>query len=266
MSMDTSHDVGSIGPGTERHNNDAACGACGAALTLSSQHGYPNWAALSYSCPDCGLGEAVEVTATGDLGERTKRYLDSLRSSTATCVSALRLAAFVTGDIVTGTLWIERVDEYTYVVDLPERASPWELLQFADQVAVGPLETSRQGGRVVVRDTRWTSTDDWVEVRADGGSTQVRTVDDVADATDPFAVSEDTEPRTKRAKTENMDVSFLAKPGRYEVHSASDSYYEVDVLEETCTCPDRAERCKHLRRVDLEIRAGLVPRPDGRLP
>jgi len=50
------------------------------------------------------------------------------------------------------------------------------------------------------------------------------------------------------------------------VHSASDSVYEVDVLAETCSCPDRAERCKHLRRVDIEIREGLVPRPDGRLP
>lgn len=265
--MDTSPNVDGIGSGTERSNHDAACGACGTALALGSQHGYPNWAALSYCCPDCGLGEAVEVTATGDLGERTQRYLDSLRSSAASGVSALRLAAFVTGDIVTGTLWIERVDEHTYVVDLPEGASPWDLLQFADRVGVGPLETARQGGHVVVRDTRWTAAADFQEVRADGGSTHMQMVDgDGTNTTDPFAIPEDAEPRTERAKSENMDVSFLAKPGQYEVHSASDSYYDVDVLEETCTCPDRADRCKHLRRVDLEIEAGLVPRPDGRLP
>ena len=93
---------------------------------------------------------------------------------------------------------------------------------------------------------------------ADGGVT--------APATDPFAVHSEDEPRTKRAKQEDIDVSFLAKPGRYEVHSASDSRYEVDVLEETCSCPDVAERCKHLRRVDIEINAERVPRPDGKLP
>ena len=47
--------------------------------------------------------------------------------------------------------------------------------------------------------------------------------------------------------------------------------YEVDVASETCTCPDFSKRdpsggCKHLRRTDLEIRSGNVPRPDGRLP
>ncbi|MBV0926403.1 SWIM zinc finger family protein [Halomicroarcula limicola] len=82
----------------------------------------------------------------------------------------------------------------------------------------------------------------------------------------PLAIEPADDPRTKRAKREAIDVSFLQKPGRYEVQSASDSVYEVDVLEETCSCPDDASRCKHLRRVDIEIRAELVPRPDGRLP
>ncbi|MBX0298329.1 SWIM zinc finger family protein [Haloarcula nitratireducens] len=82
----------------------------------------------------------------------------------------------------------------------------------------------------------------------------------------PLAIEPDDDPRTKRAKREAIDVAFLQKPGRYEVQSASDSVYEVDILEETCSCPDDASRCKHLRRVDIEIRAGLVPRPDGRLP
>ncbi|MFU1782926.1 SWIM zinc finger family protein [Haloarcula japonica] len=103
---------------------------------------------------------------------------------------------------------------------------------------------------------------------ADGGVMQVRFNDGgVTDPKeDPLAVSSEDEPRTKRAKREDMDVSFLAKPGRYEVHSASDSRYEVDVLEETCSCPDTAERCKHRRRVEIEITAKRVPRPDGKLP
>ena len=83
---------------------------------------------------------------------------------------------------------------------------------------------------------------------------------------DPFAVHSGDEPRTKRAKREDMDVSFLAEPGRYEVYSASDSVYEVDVLAETYSCPDRTERCRHIRRVDIEIHDGLVPRLDGKLP
>ena len=102
----------------------------------------------------------------------------------------------------------------------------------------------------------------------DGGIAQTRFDDGgVTDPKDdPFAVHSDDEPRTKRAKREDMDVSLLEKPGRYEVHSASGSVYETDVLAESCSCPDIAEWCKHLRRVDIEIWEGLVPRPDGRLP
>ncbi|MBX0325593.1 SWIM zinc finger family protein [Halomicroarcula sp. F13] len=103
---------------------------------------------------------------------------------------------------------------------------------------------------------------------ADGGD--VRTPSDeskgTGSASGPLAVEADDDPRTKRAKREDIDVSFLTKPGRYEVYSASGRIYEVDVIEKTCSCPDDAARCKHLRRVEIEIRAGLVPRPDGRLP
>lgn len=82
---------------------------------------------------------------------------------------------------------------------------------------------------------------------------------------------EDSDPRTERARTEEMDVSLLRKGGMCEVESASGNTYEVDVASKTCTCPDFTKRqpsggCKHLRRVDIEIRSGSVPRPDGRLP
>lgn len=65
-----------------------------------------------------------------------------------------------------------------------------------------------------------------------------------------------------------MDIRFLERGGRYEVHSESDSTDDVDVGEQTCTCLDFQNRdpdggCKHLRRVDLEIRAGTVPGADG---
>ena len=82
---------------------------------------------------------------------------------------------------------------------------------------------------------------------------------------------DDLEPRTARAVAEAMDVSLLSKGGRYEVQSASDNRYEVDIIDESCTCPDWQQRspedgCKHLRCVDHEIKRGRVPRPDGRLP
>lgn len=79
------------------------------------------------------------------------------------------------------------------------------------------------------------------------------------------------EPRTRRAVDEPMTVSLLAKGGQYEVASASGNRYDVDIIGKSCTCPDWQQRtpeggCKHMRRVDYEIKQGRVPRPDGRLP
>ncbi|WP_203229147.1 SWIM zinc finger family protein [Halobellus captivus] len=56
------------------------------------------------------------------------------------------------------------------------------------------------------------------------------------------------------------------RDGRYVVETAGGTYV-VDVERETCTCPDsaiRGVRCKHRRRVALEIEAGLVPGPNER--
>jgi hypothetical protein len=79
------------------------------------------------------------------------------------------------------------------------------------------------------------------------------------------------EGRMRRAQAEEMNLALLRQGGLYAVDSASGSTYEVDLLEETCTCPDhrKAETpgpCKHIRRVQLELNAGQIPRPDGRLP
>ena len=78
------------------------------------------------------------------------------------------------------------------------------------------------------------------------------------------------EPRTRRARTEDMEVSLRKTGGIYSVHSESGNTYRVDVALDECTCPDQqrtsTERCKHLRRVELEIRQRTVPTPDGRLP
>lgn len=86
---------------------------------------------------------------------------------------------------------------------------------------------------------------------------------------DPNRSAADPEPRTKRAIEEKMDVLFVGI-GRYVVYSESGNQYEIDIFETACTCPDwqsqtTPTRCKHIRRVDLEIDAGTVPRPDGRI-
>jgi len=74
--------------------------------------------------------------------------------------------------------------------------------------------------------------------------------------------------REGRAQTQEMDVALLRRGGIYEVKSASGGVYEVDVLQRTCTCLDEPPEggCKHYRRVRTDIQAGLVPRPDGKLP
>jgi len=79
------------------------------------------------------------------------------------------------------------------------------------------------------------------------------------------------EDRGRRARKEDMRVALLRKGGVYEIDSASGNTYEVDVLNETCSCPDHQNPetpfpCKHFQRVELELDAGRIPRPDGRIP
>lgn len=72
--------------------------------------------------------------------------------------------------------------------------------------------------------------------------------------------------RSARAWTERMAVRALGA-GRYEVESQSDATYTVDLRSGGCTCPDhehRGGRCKHVRRVAIQINQGLTP-PPGRV-
>lgn len=62
---------------------------------------------------------------------------------------------------------------------------------------------------------------------------------------------------------ERMAVTPLGG-GVYEVESQSGNTYSVDLPGGRCTCPDhnfRGVRCKHLRRVAVEVTEGLVPPP-----
>jgi len=74
------------------------------------------------------------------------------------------------------------------------------------------------------------------------------------------------EERSRRARTEPMSVLPLGD-GLYEVESASEHTYLVDLEGGRCTCPDhvfRTVRCKHIRRVAIEITEGRTP-PPGKL-
>ena len=69
--------------------------------------------------------------------------------------------------------------------------------------------------------------------------------------------------RSVRAWTEAMAVDPLGG-GLYEVDSQSGSRYVVDLVDGICSCPDsaiRSKRCKHTRRVAIEINRGEVPPP-----
>ncbi|USZ67131.1 SWIM zinc finger family protein [Halorussus salilacus] len=72
-----------------------------------------------------------------------------------------------------------------------------------------------------------------------------------------------TDVRSQRARMERMAVTPLGG-GVYEVESQSGNVYSVDLPGGRCTCPDhtfRQVRCKHLRRVAMEVNEGLVPPP-----
>ncbi|NHN60332.1 MULTISPECIES: SWIM zinc finger family protein [Halorussus] len=69
--------------------------------------------------------------------------------------------------------------------------------------------------------------------------------------------------RAQRARMERMAVTPLGG-GVYEVESQSGNTYSVDLPGGRCTCPDhsfRGVRCKHLRRVAMEVTEGRVPPP-----
>jgi hypothetical protein len=54
---------------------------------------------------------------------------------------------------------------------------------------------------------------------------------------------------------------------RYDVVTAEDRVYTVDLPAGTCTCPDsriRGARCKHVRRVAADVAADRVPAPGER--
>ncbi|MXR40237.1 SWIM zinc finger family protein [Halobaculum sp. WSA2] len=73
--------------------------------------------------------------------------------------------------------------------------------------------------------------------------------------------------RAARARTEPMAVYALRDEERYLVDTEGGTYV-VDLGSDACTCPDhaiRGSRCKHLRRVDMEVGIGRIPAPGERV-
>lgn len=74
------------------------------------------------------------------------------------------------------------------------------------------------------------------------------------------------ETRTTRARTEPMTIR-PTRDRRYVVETDGGTYV-VSLDAGSCTCPDaaiRGARCKHLRRVAMEVTNGTVPAPDERI-
>ena len=79
----------------------------------------------------------------------------------------------------------------------------------------------------------------------------------------PVGSGEELDDRSRRAWSESMSVVALGR-GQYTVEVESGNEYLVDVEEGRCSCPDhviRGVRCKHMRRVAIEITAGRVAPP-----
>lgn len=88
---------------------------------------------------------------------------------------------------------------------------------------------------------------------------------DPAIETDP-TVKNESETRTVRARTEPMTIR-PTRDRRYIVETDGGTYV-VSLDAGSCTCPDaaiRGARCKHRRRVAMEVTNGTVPAPDERI-
>jgi hypothetical protein len=78
----------------------------------------------------------------------------------------------------------------------------------------------------------------------------------------PADVEHDLAERARRAREMTAAVDHQGGP-LYDVRTRGDEY-RVDLAAGTCECPDyehREVRCKHLRRVAIEVTAGEVPPP-----
>lgn len=240
------------------------CVRCGSKVTRCSAESTANRSLKTAVCKSCGFGAAGILHQEETLTEMSKNKLQSRRDSAAFGLSVRRVAAFVTEGAPAGEYLIERTADNRYEVTTPARITDQQVRLLAQRVDNSATHLSAD-----VDGTRLSITD----LRVDGGSSEGKPAPDggavVASGSMHRSlpiVRESDDPRTKRAKTEDMGVSLAKSGGVYRVGSQSGRTYRVDILESSCTCPDDVEKCKHLRRVAMEINRERVPRPDGKLP
>jgi len=264
------------------------CPLCGGELSRSSGYAADHRVENVYICTACSLGELSQIELTGNqIAGSVEKKLAHARAGLEKGLLLSRIGGFITADAPDGEYEIKRAGEHTFVINLAEPTADYtDRLITGLQNAAEFIHAELMDSEVVVTDSRWGSVDD-VNQSNTVGTRQNNGVP-MTDGGIPIAVSpqsnldlllsvqershgDDIAPRTKRSLEENMDVSLYEKGGTYEVHSESGNIYQVDLLEESCTCPDWQQRqpeggCKHLRRVDREVAGGTVPRPDGKLP
>lgn len=265
-----------------KHDSPDSCPNCGGGLTRDSSHTSRNRHTTIYTCSGCGMGASAVISQQGALNESTKQKLQKRREAVEHGLSAYRLAAFVSEGAPNGEYIIQRIDGHAYRVNLPENALSGQVKALARRFsqAEDHIIVQIDDMEITVEDDRFTDNGD---VATDGGVVvnlpqpvgpehpdqldKGHTAGKNKNSLPPVKDVDDR--RTRRAKEEAMNVSLSRKGGIYDVESESGNIYQVDILEETCTCPDhtkREARCKHIRRVDLEIKSERVPTPDGRAP
>jgi hypothetical protein len=259
------------------------CRCCGTTLEQSHIHASTGRTLTGFVCPSCHRGAAAIVERPADdlsplHAQRLDQTQQRLRTNPATDV----LAAFIDDALPPGTYWIDRVGEYTWHLHPPADVDADARTALAQRLDTPTTAVDVHDATLVVSDTRFAPSRNqrnWDEhltdsapTRTDGGHhltasgpRETKRLPVCSGRVGGIRYDADA-PRTERARDEQMDVALLEKGGRYEVHSESGNAYEVDILQGRCSCPDDHECCKHTRRVDLEIRANRVPRPDGRLP
>jgi len=243
------------------------CTSCGAPLERTSAHSSINRSLTAGVCGQCGFGAAALLTQDGALSERCKSQLQNRRETAAFGLSVERVAAFITEGCPNGDYTIQRRDDHRYEIELPDKTLDSQIHPLVDRISqeIDHLDVVSDGRRLVLTDTRLLDEPDGKAV-ADGG-VDIRSGVLHHRGPQPLPpITDDDPPRAVRAKTEDMAVSLKESGGIYEVDSQSGNTYTVDLIESHCSCPDTADKCKHIRRVAIAINTYRVPQPDGSLP
>jgi len=260
------------------------CPQCGSILERDHVHSCRCRSQTVFCCPTCRANTAIVELTQGELATRYATQLERDQRRLQQQLSVETLAAHLDTSLQPGVYRVDRIGPHEYRLVVPKTDSVDALDTLADRLTVDHIGIERRAPEAIVFDERFTDrpcdnsrrpdSPGTETPRTDGGSLAVsrsasipsrRPLPQTGRQTETLAYHTG-EARTRRARTEEMRVSLLQKGGKYSVRSESENTYQVDLLAGTCSCPDNVETCKHLRRVDLELRANRIPRPDGQLP